>query len=251
LPRLILPFILIMVVKFNKTVFRTDSEEVTIGAVPRVVGTVSSLARKSLPRRGVTTCDLVEVRLDLTGRPARWLHRCAAIQDAGWPVLLTVRLATEGGGWKGADEQRWDIFEQGLGELAGADVEWRSELARPVAKLAKKLRKVCVVSYHDFEKTPAKKYLEEVIAQAQEVASIVKISTRLKSRKDEEVLRSLLAAKWKKPLCVIGMGAAWAHTRVEFTKLGSCLTYGYLNKPTAPGQMSAALLTKKLKQFAG
>jgi 3-dehydroquinate dehydratase I len=239
-----------MAAKLNEIAFRTDKEEVTIGAVPRVVGTMSSLARESLPRRGVTTCDLVEVRLDLTGRSARWLNRCAAIQADGWPVLLTVRLAVEGGAWKAADEQRMDIFEQGLRELAGVDVEWRSKLARPVAKLAKKLRKVCVISYHDFEKTPAKQELEDVITQAQELGSIVKISTRLNSREDEEVLRSLLAAKWKKPLCVIGMGAAWTHTRVTFPKLGSCLTYGYLDKPTAPGQMSAAELTKKLKQSA-
>jgi 3-dehydroquinate dehydratase I len=231
----------------NRTAFRTDTQNVTIGDVPRVVGTVTSLARKSLPQRSAAACDLVEVRLDLTGRPTGWLERCAAIQAEGWPVLLTIRLAVEGGAWKGADEQRWNLFERGLRELAGVDVEWRSKLAQPVAKFAKKMRKVCVASYHDFEKTPAQDELEAVIAEAQELASIVKISTRLKSEKDEKVLRSLLAQKWKKPLCVIGMGAEWAHTRVEFPKLGSCLTYGYLHKSTAPGQMSAAELTKMLK----
>jgi 3-dehydroquinate dehydratase len=29
--------------------------------------------------------------------------------------------------------------------------------------------------------------------------------------------------------------------------LGSCLTYGYLDKPTAPGQMSAAELVRRLR----
>jgi 3-dehydroquinate dehydratase-1 len=144
--------------------------------------------------------------LDLTGCPEGWLENCAGIQADGWPVLLTVRLAAEGGAWKWEDEQRWDLFERGLRELAGADVECRSKLARPVAKLAKKLRKVCVASYHDFEKTPAKGELEDVIGEAQELASIVKISTRLNSKKDEETLRALLVRKWKKPLCVIGMG---------------------------------------------
>ena len=52
----------------------------------------------------------------------------------------------------------------------------------------------------------------------------------------------------EKLLCVIGMGPDWAHTRVLFPQLGSCLTYGYLDKPTAPGQFSAAELTEKLQQ---
>ena len=108
-------------------------------------------------RRGgnAPTCDLVEVRLDFTGRPARWLDLCKAIENAGWPVLLTIRLALEGGAWKAADEERFGLFEEGLGELAGVDVEWRSKIARPVAKLAKKLRKVCVVSFHDFRENTA------------------------------------------------------------------------------------------------
>jgi 3-dehydroquinate dehydratase-1 len=232
----------------NKTAFRAGKRELTVGAIPRVVGTLSSLRRKFPPRPGAPACDLVEVRLDLTGRPPGWLVRCKAIQAAGWPVLLTIRLAAEGGAWNAADEQRLFLFENGLRELAGADVEWRSKIARPVATLAKELRKVCVISYHDFQKTPPRKELEGVIAQAQEWASIVKISTRLTSRKDEAVLRSLLAGKWKRPLCVIGMGAAWAHTRLSFPNLGSCLAYGYLDKPTAPGQWSAAQLTGKLRQ---
>jgi 3-dehydroquinate dehydratase-1 len=237
-----------MSVSPKKTTLRTQNGELTIGATPRIVGAISSLGRALPPRKNLASCDLVEVRLDLTGRPTHWLDRCKAIQTAGWPVLLTVRLASEGGSWNAADELRLGIFELGLRELAGVDVEWRSEIVRPVAKLAKKLHKVCLISYHDFEKTPPQKELETVISEAQEVASIVKISTRLNSPKDEKVLRSLLTGKWKKPLCVIGMGESWGHTRISFPQLGSCLTYGYLGKPTAPGQFSAAKLFKKLRR---
>jgi len=42
---------------------------------------------------------------------------------------------------------------------------------------------------------------------AQEWASIVKISTQINGREDEEVLRALLAGKWKKPLCCDWHGA--------------------------------------------
>jgi len=49
---------------------------------------------------------------------------------------------------------------------------------------------------------------------------------------------------------VIGMGEAWKQTRLSFPKLGSCLTYGYLDKPTAPGQESAAELVRQLREFS-
>jgi 3-dehydroquinate dehydratase-1 len=230
-----------------KTVFRTDCQELVVGAAPRVVGVLCSLRRKFPPPRQIPACDLVEVRLDITGRPAGWLNRCQDIQAAGWPVLLTIRLAAEGGHWSKADEQRLAIFEEGLTALAAADVEWRSKIARPVANMAKSLGKVCVISFHDFQKTPPAKELETVIAEAQEIASIVKISTRLNNPDEEQVLRSLLATKWRVPLCVIGMGPAYAQTRVQFPKLGSCLAYGYLDKATAPGQLSAADLTRQLR----
>jgi 3-dehydroquinate dehydratase len=44
------------------------------------------------------------------------------------------------------------------------------------------------------------------------------------------------------------MGRAWSKTRVLFATLGSCLAYGYLDRPTAPGQMSAAQLVRRLRR---
>jgi 4a-hydroxytetrahydrobiopterin dehydratase len=229
-----------------QTAFRTERLELAVGPPPRVAGVLSSLARKFPAPGPKPACDVVEVRLDITGRPPGWLNRCRAIQDAGWPVLLTVRPAAEGGRWRGPDEERLRIFEQALQNLAAVDVEWRSPIARSVARTARRLGKICVVSHHDFGKTPPAAELEDIIARAQSFASIVKISTRLSAQHDEKVLRSLLAKKWKVPLCVIGMGSAWAHTRALFPRLGSCLAYGYLDKPTAPGQLSAAELTRQI-----
>lgn len=231
-----------------KIAFRAGRQEVTVGTVPRIVGTLCSLARPFPPARRKVCCDVVEVRLDMTGRLPGWLARCQAIQERGWPALLTLRLKSEGGAWDGPDAQRFPIFEEGLKELAGVDVEWRSKIVHPVAILAKRKRKVCVISYHNFEKTPPAAKLEAIILEAQELASIVKIATRLNAAGDEEILRSLLARKWKRPLCVIGMGPAWSHTRVLFPALGSCLAYGYLDKPAAPGQLSAAQLSRQLRK---
>jgi 3-dehydroquinate dehydratase type I len=69
----------------------------------------------------------------------------------------------------------------------------------------------------------------------------------IQREEDVATLRQLLARKWPVPLCVIGMGARGAATRVEFAKLGSCLTYGYLDAPSAPGQPSAAELVALMR----
>jgi 3-dehydroquinate dehydratase len=41
------------------------------------------------------------------------------------------------------------------------------------------------------------------------------------------------------------MGPLGPQTRVEFPKLGSCFTYGYLDEPVAPGQPAARDLMRR------
>jgi 3-dehydroquinate dehydratase-1 len=181
-------------------------------------------------------------------RPADWLQRCAALQSGGKPVLLTVRLRAEGGDWENDDEQRLEIYEQGLQELAAVDVELSSVHCREIAHTATRLKKASVISFHDFAKTPPLKELCAIVKKAHAIGSIAKVSTMIKRESDVDVLRALLRRRWEKPLCVIGMGRAWSKTRVLFATLGSCLTYGYLDRPTAPGQMSAAELVRRLRR---
>jgi 3-dehydroquinate dehydratase I len=107
-----------------------------------------------------------------------------------------------------------------------------------VARQAEKLGKVCLVSHHDFAKTPPLAELEAIVQRAQQHKAAAKVATMIRSEADVETLLALLKRRWPGPLCVIGMGDAWKQTRVSFAKLGSCLTYGYLDKPTAPGQIS-------------
>jgi len=223
--------------------FRTATTALAVGAAARVVGTLSTLA----PRRALAG-DIVEVRLDRIRYGSDWLARCAAIQSSGKPVLLTIRLAAEGGAWEGDEERRLELYREGLGELAAVDVELSSAICRKVARETALLQKASVVSFHDFEKTPPLRELCAMVKEAQAIGSIAKISTMIQRESDVEVLRSLLGRRWEKPLCVIGMGRAWTETRILFARLGSCLTYGYVDKPTAPGQISAAELARRLRR---
>ena len=230
----------------STVMFRTATTELAVGLTPRVVGTLSSLTPKRILRG-----DIIEVRLDKMARPADWLQRCVALQSGGKPVLLTVRLRAEGGEWDKDDEQRLEIYEQGLSELAAVDVELSSAICRDVARAAARCKKASVISFHDFEKTPPLRDLCAIVEKTQSIGSIAKVSTRILRESDVDVLRSLLRKRWEKPLCVIGMGRVWSKTRVLFPTLGSCLTYGYLDRPTAPGQMSAAELVRRLRRALG
>jgi 3-dehydroquinate dehydratase-1 len=226
----------------SNVTLRTDAGTLAVGNIPRVVGTLSSF-----DYRGEFPCDIVEVRLDRTTRPSDWLAKCKAIQSVGKPVLVTARLRSEGGLWDADDSQRLEIYKEASRELAAVDVELASVNCHAVAAEAARLNKTCIVSFHDFQKTPPLAQLCPLVEEAQKIGSIAKISTMINSADDAGVLRSLLARQWPKPLCVIGMGEAWASTRVEFAALGSCLTYGYLDGSAAPGQWHAAELSRQLR----
>jgi 3-dehydroquinate dehydratase-1 len=216
--------------------------KLNLNAGPLVVGVLSSL-EGNVPLAG----DLVEARLDRMPRLKDWLERCQAIEAQGKPVLLTPRLRSEGGEWPQDDEGRLKIYADALAALSAVDVELSSVICPAVTRLAEKAGKVCVVSHHDFAKTPPLAELESIVEGARQNGGVAKVATMIRSEGDVEILRALLAGKGNRPLCVIAMGDAWKHTRILFPKLGSCLTYGYLDKPTAPGQVSAAELIQQLR----
>lgn len=195
------------------------------------------------------TCDIVELRLDRMLELKDWLRCGLAVESRGTPVIVTVRLQAEGGAWNGTDEERLPLYEAALKNLAAVDVELGSKIVKQVCAMAKKRRKCCIVSFHDFKKTPSLSTLRRIAQKAQRLGSVVKIVTMLRNRADVDTLRQLLTFKWKKPICVMGMGDLGKETRLLFPTLGSCLTYGYLDKPAAPGQLSAARIVERLRKL--
>lgn len=219
-----------------------------LGQIPRVVGVVSSPGFDLSAGNQKFPCDVLEFRLDQLPGAEDWLSHCMAIESSGVPVIVTVRLKAEGGAWNGEDKTRLPLYELALENLSAVDVELRSDIVERVCAIAKKRRKCCIVSYHDFSGTPPLGELKRVAARAQQLGSVIKVTTMTKTEADVETLRRLLACEWTKPLCVMGMGALGKETRVTFPARGSCLTYGYLDKPAAPGQSSAAELVERLRK---
>lgn len=221
-----------------------------VGEIPRVVGTISSLeSLNAFAAAQVKVCDIVEVRADQIGSEAAWLAGGKEVAALGMPVIFTVRLHSEGGKWVKQDKLRMPLFEDALKHLSAVDVELESKLMPAVCKLAKSLKKATVVSFHDFNKTPSLGTLKDIAKKSAAHGSVVKISTMAATSHDILTLQKLLECDFGVPLCVIGMGAAATKTRITFPAMGSCLTYGYLDVPSAPGQLSAKTLNEQLRSI--
>jgi 3-dehydroquinate dehydratase-1 len=217
-----------------------------LGTVPRVVGTIITqqflTEFRQQPRK--LSCDLVELRVDGYPSFADWIAIGEQIEEYEIPVFATIRLAKEGGKWTGLDSDRWPLLEEAVRRLAGIDVELNSELAKFAAQLSAELKKLCVLSHHDFEKTPPLETMRQMLQHAHEHGCIGKIAATVNTQDDLKNLRSLLNEKWSLPICLIGMGALGRETRLTFSREGSCFTYGYLDAAGAPGQYSAAELMR-------
>ncbi len=226
--------------------------ELTLGDVPRVVGTVSrndTLAR--LSRLKDYGCDVIEVRLDQIGvETVDCLAKCQQIEQSGLPVILTVRLSSEGGNWMAADTAREPLLSAGLKHLATIDVELQSELQEPLCAQALGLDKPIIVSYHNFDQTPELAELTDIAGQIAECSTAIpKLATMIRRQEDIRTLEALLEDLGSaRPLCVLGMGPLGENTRITLPARGSCLTYGYIDEPAAPGQLPCKVLAEKLRK---
>jgi len=222
-----------------------------LGAIPRVVGTISDKqSLLDLCAMDWPSCDIVEVRLDEVGGSIEtWENQLKAIEGREIPIILTIRPGFEGGKWSGEEEARLPAFKRAMQSVSAVDIEYKSVLVEDICTEAQSLNKAVVVSFHDFEKTPNISELREILSKMSSFKGnvIAKISTMVNSEEDFQTLKTLLDDKQDIPVCIIGMGSKGTKTRTLFPALGSCMTYGYLDTSSAPGQLPCSLLIEQLR----
>lgn len=218
---------------------------------PRIVGCVGSeLLLRRCAKKLPPNCDLLEVRLDLTGLcGGRWMELCANIQRQGMSVLLTIRHEREGGEWRGREAERLALYLTGLKSVAAVDVEIGAHALELLAPTAQRRGIRVVGSFHDFKGTPDLARLHAVETRGRRMgADVVKIATQVKTSADLARLFAL-PAQAKGPISVMGMGALGGVSRVALPCAGSCLVYGALEKATAPGQLTCRELARELSHW--
>ena len=222
-----------------------------IGRVPLVVGSVSTAATMDrLLADPDPALDVVELRLDLMGNESDdWLEKASKLERKGLPVILTLRHSAEGGQWGGTHAERQALYEQALPWVSAVDCEIDRGGLEAVATAAHAARRVVIGSFHDFQKTPDIHRLNGFVREGRTLgADIVKLATAILADQDEQTLLDVMKRRTDVHFCLLGMGSRGGATRIRFALAGSCLVYGYVDQPVAPGQPSAAELREKLRE---
>ena len=187
--------------------------------------------------------DILELRFDkikVNEDEAAGLLK--SIKKLGLSIIGTKRPAFHG-------EDRQDFFSAIIPFVDVIDLEVEEKI-EGIVSMAKTKGKRVIVSYHNYEETPKPGDLKKILdSMRKKGADIVKIATFIKRR--EDLARLLLLTNNYKalPIITIGMGKIGTVSRVIAPIFGSCLTYGYINRPQAPGQMKVSMLKREIERF--
>ncbi|MEK6287568.1 MAG: shikimate dehydrogenase [Acidobacteriota bacterium] len=197
-------------------------------------------ARASI-KRAASIADMIEVRLDYL-RDFDFSDRDglrALLEDKPLPAIITCRATSEGGNQPVDDHVRLSLLVEGARRLADyCDIE--AAHYEEAAKLAPNFSRL-IVSYHNFDRTPAD--LDAIYNRVTALpAAVHKIVTQANTVSDSLAIFKLLdrARTEGRDLIALAMGAPGVITRVLGPARGSFLTYCSLRhgKESAPGQSS-------------
>ncbi len=194
--------------------------------------------------KAASEADMIELRLDLVNEPIQAIKAVRLATTK--PIIATNRLKTEGGMFQGSERERIELLLQAAPFADFVDIELLAELRD---EFVARVNKPVIVSYHDFLGMPDEDEMATILENMKKTGAIyAKIAVTPKNLRDNlRILGLLLDADM--PLCMIAMGNIGRHLRAVAPLYGSVLTYGFVAKSTAPGQMSLAELILAKKMF--
>jgi 3-dehydroquinate dehydratase I len=226
---------------------------VQLGGAPRIAVPLSDIEVRCDAAAARPYADLFELRVDhFENRDLSSVREtCREAAAHGLPLLGTVRSAEEGGAPGLTDSHRLQLFEAIAPVVDAVDIELGAPIRSDVIELARKHRRPVIVSYHNFDHTPADDNLVAMIEAAKEEgADVVKLAVTAQSMDDTDRVLGVLRAHRSNGLIVVAMGAHGAMSRVFFPLVGSLLTYGFARSANAPGQVSAQSLFEELSRYS-
>lgn len=188
-------------------------------------------AVKQLAAAAKEGAEWAELRLDLLGRPTEadatiLARKCKSL---GLNCIATVR------GKLARTQNGAGLLSAALSagaDLADADL-------RDIRSLNSGInRSRLLVSFHDFNGTPAAKKLRQLVAKMRKVSRNIKIVCKVRSTTDERNLLQLLEGNADGKTTVFGIGEKGRRSRVLAAFKGSRFFYSFLGKPVAEGQFS-------------
>ena len=188
--------------------------------------------------------DLVELRLDYIG-DLDDTKIGDLVDGVEIPKIVTIRPESDGGFWKGEENDRINHLQTCLSFGAeyvdieeSTDIGWRYEVSKSCKDNGAKM----IISHHDFKRTPSKQEMIDICKNEFAAgANIAKIAVAPKSMEDVANVLSVIEyfKDQGKNIIGIAMGKLGVVTRIAGPQVGAYLTYASLekDKESAEGQL--------------
>ena len=215
---------------------------------PRICGAIVSDDLEMI-KRSEPLVELFEVRIDLIGDG--WQEVAGRLEK---PWIACNRSVTEGGGWKGDETRRVEELLRAM-ELGAdmVDVDLGTEkLGEVVGRIKGKAK--CIISFHQFERTPPLRELKELVHRQLEAgADVCKVITTAAKFQDNLTALQLIAEFPGTKVVSFAMGPLGLMSRMLCPLAGGDFTYASLEegRESAPGQMTAGQMRQVYGMWKG
>lgn len=176
--------------------------------------------------------DVLEFRIDALDNP-NFKDIQEIIEEINFPMIATNRISSEGGSFKGTEEERIDILLKCAPLVDYVDIELQSD-----DKYIKQIHDTgvtTIVSYHDFHKTPEINKIMYIVEKEQKLGDIAKVAFMPNDLDD--TLKILAILSHCENTIAISMSDLGSYTRVMASKFDSPITFAAGTDVTAPGQI--------------
>lgn len=176
--------------------------------------------------------DILELRIDAIENPDGEILN-EIVNEINFPIIATNRIDTEGGSFKGTEEERINLLLSVADNVEYVDVELQTN-----DEYIEKIRKTgvkTIISYHDFEKTPELSDLIYIVKKEKQLGDIAKVAVMPETLEDTLTILAVLSSCDN--TIAISMGELGSYTRVMAAKFNSPITFAAGRDVTAPGQL--------------
>jgi len=204
--------------------------------------------------------DMIEWRVDFLEEihnPAKVLSIAEEISSVSkMPLLFTIRSEKEGGEEISLSEDEKvnllsEVCKTSAVDMIDFEISNDPDHIKALRKVSKENNKKLILSYHNFDQTPANtEILKRVFNAELYEADIAKVAVMPKDKDD--VLRLLEVTKEADealdiPIVTMAMGDIGGFSRIVGWAYGSVITFGQGVKSSAPGQIPIDILKQMIK----
>jgi 3-dehydroquinate dehydratase-1 len=219
--------------------------------IPSIACALNDRDVLTLESSQLESADIIELRVDMfeniEERHILKIFRTVK-ERLNKPIIATIRDTSEGGQKEIKD--RINLYKIVLPFSDFIDIEINSDIYEDIKKLCAENRKTLIGSYHNFLFTPDNNALEEIFLKGKNSGcDIVKIAVMPNNKEDMLRLIEFTLKHRKDPIITMSMGEIGLPTRVFNPIFGSLITYGYINTPSAPGQLSIREISQIFKML--